>query len=347
MNSEMLLRFSVLLMVGVVQCSDDQMFERKTVSVGENVTLTCNIITKITLNSLFWIRLVSGNVPEVVGATFSFEHEGHDNKMPHITAKVKNELFILKITEANHSDTGLYYCTVVQQLDMKFMKGILLKVKGPEPNVTSVIQVFAPDRAHPGDPVTLQCSVLFGTKPKTCPGEDSVYWYRAASDQSQLHVVYTDGKNDGKCEKSPTSQKCIYNFRASDDGTYYCAVATCGHIFFGNGTKLDIEDSQETTKVLYLLVAALATSVTVIIILISKISKKRCHLGNVAISQQTQLPATNGDRQSQRSDALLVYAAPAFNKRKDCKPGQRQRNERSAEVAVTYSGVRGLVQNNK
>ena len=41
------------------------------------------------------------------------------------------------------------------------------------------------------------------------------------------------------------TKKCIYSFfknvSSSDDGTYHCAVVTCGEIFSENGSKLDSE----------------------------------------------------------------------------------------------------------
>ncbi|KAJ8281791.1 hypothetical protein COCON_G00043100 [Conger conger] len=44
-------------------------------------------------------------------------------------------------------------------------------------------------------------------------------------------------------------ESCVYNFpkrnlSLSDAGTYYCAVATCGEILFGNETKMDVEKGQ-------------------------------------------------------------------------------------------------------
>ncbi|KAF3836868.1 hypothetical protein F7725_004332 [Dissostichus mawsoni] len=44
---------------------------------------------------------------------------------------------------------------------------------------------------------------------------------------------------------------CVYNLpmenlNPSHAGTYFCAVASCGHILFGNGTKLDFEGKQIT-----------------------------------------------------------------------------------------------------
>uniref|UniRef100_A0A665WCA0 Ig-like domain-containing protein n=1 Tax=Echeneis naucrates TaxID=173247 RepID=A0A665WCA0_ECHNA len=110
--------------------------------------------------------------------------------------------------------------------------------------------IFLPpsDPVRPGDSVTLQCSVLFDSEKKTCPGDHSVYWFRAGSDEAHPSFIYAHGNNRDHCKKSPESestQKCDYffskNISSSDAGTHYCAVATCGEILFGNGTKLEIE----------------------------------------------------------------------------------------------------------
>uniref|UniRef100_A0A671Y4B9 Ig-like domain-containing protein n=1 Tax=Sparus aurata TaxID=8175 RepID=A0A671Y4B9_SPAAU len=43
--------------------------------------------------------------------------------------------------------------------------------------------------------------------------------------------------------RSDTQKSCVYHFSkkvsSSDAGTYYCAVATCGEILFGNGAKVE------------------------------------------------------------------------------------------------------------
>ena len=118
---------------------------------------------------------------------------------------------------------------------------------GPEPDITAITQDFPSDPVHAGDSVTLQCSVLSDSENKTCPGGHSVYWFRAGSDASHPDLIYTDGSRD-ECRKKtgiPSSPKsCVYRFSknisSSDAGTYYCAVATCGEILFGNGTKLEL-----------------------------------------------------------------------------------------------------------
>ena len=115
-------------------------------------------------------------------------------------------------------------------------------------NYTVVQWPTVSDPVRPGDPVTLQCSILSEYENKTCPGGHRVYWFRAGSNASHPDFIYTDGssrdvcRNESDMNLSPKS--CVYNFSksvsSSDDGTYHCAVATCGEILFGNGTKLEL-----------------------------------------------------------------------------------------------------------
>ena len=102
----------------------------KTVDVGDDVTLTCASQKSLpsTFN-LFWIRLVSGNMPESLGGTFNFDDDGV-NKTPRITAKQGDGTFLLHISEAQLSDTGLYYCVKVDSLNMTFVEGTFLRLQG-------------------------------------------------------------------------------------------------------------------------------------------------------------------------------------------------------------------------
>ena len=113
----------------------------------------------------------------------------------------------------------------------------------------TVVQQPVSASAQLGDPVALQCSV---TSQRTdhsnqCQGEPSVYWFR--SGPSHPAVIYMNGNRSGECQNSsgPPSapQSCVYtlpknNVDSSDAGTYYCALAACGEVVFGNGTKLEI-----------------------------------------------------------------------------------------------------------
>lgn len=104
------------------------------------------------------------------------------------------------------------------------------------------------DHVYQGDPVALQCSLLSNTEKKTCSGNHSVFWFRAGTDQSQPSLIYAHGNTGDECNKSaedPSQYKCDYSFsknvNTADAGSYYCAVATCGQIVFGNGTKLNVK----------------------------------------------------------------------------------------------------------
>lgn len=97
---------------------------------------------------------------------------------------------------------------------------------------------------EPGDPVS-PCTVVTNR----CAGDDSVYWFRRDSDDSQSGLIYTQRQSSGQCETSFTAnsptQTCVYslpkNITLSDGGMYYCAVAACEEILFGNKTKVTLK----------------------------------------------------------------------------------------------------------
>ncbi|XP_078025781.1 signal-regulatory protein beta-2-like [Epinephelus lanceolatus] len=336
---KMVIIFYLLLVLNIGRCTVNQIFETKTVGVGADVTLTC---PRKSSGSIFWIRLVSGDIPKVLAKTYSFESD------PRITATEERGQFVLHIKNVRRSDTAVYLCVKKFKQDFTLLKGADLRVEGPEPDITAVIQDPS-DPVRPGDSVTLQCSVLSDSEKKSCPGNHSVFWFRAASDEFHPSAIYAYG-NSAECEKSPEAhspQKCVYSFSkdvsSSDAGTYYCAVATCGEILFGNGTKLDIEDisrcdSQNT--VLFLVCAALALSLIVIAVLVHAIRTKSCDCFNAAATLQTNAATASCDQQSQQRNAeSLVYCTPNFTRRKAGRGGRR--NQRQEETI--YTDVRAFM----
>ncbi|XP_041799629.1 uncharacterized protein LOC121611254 [Chelmon rostratus] len=180
-----------------------------------------------------------------------------------------------------------------------------------------------------------------------------VYWFRAGSHESHPSVIYAHGNSGDECEKSPearSSHKCVYNFfkddiSSSDAGTYYCAVATCGQMLFGNGTKLDVEvgstcDSQKGDTVLYLVCAALALSLVLVAFLLYAIRKKSCDCCDAVVTLQANAASASGDQQSQqRNEDSLVYSAPDFTRRKAGKSGRRS----ARKEETIYAEVRAFV----
>uniref|UniRef100_A0A4W4E3Z4 Ig-like domain-containing protein n=1 Tax=Electrophorus electricus TaxID=8005 RepID=A0A4W4E3Z4_ELEEL len=156
------------------------------------------------------------------------------------------------INNAQVSDSATYYCGNAQSNIVKFGKATKSIVKG---NFClcylSVLQQPVLEPVHPGNFVTLQCTVL--TENYSCSGEHSVYWFRHGSNKSRPEIIYTHGNRSDQCKTdsdagSPT-WTCVYDLprsytRHSGGGTYYCAVAACGEILFGNGTKVDVSISR-------------------------------------------------------------------------------------------------------
>lgn len=109
-------------------------------------------------------------------------------------------------------------------------EGIFNNVIVDEPTVSSAV--------HEGNSATLQCSVLSTSRDKPCPALYSFHWFRAGENKSVPNVLYVSGEQHQECD----SQSCIYHFSKNisshDMGTYYCALAACGEILFGNGTRL-------------------------------------------------------------------------------------------------------------
>ncbi|MEQ2182037.1 hypothetical protein GOODEAATRI_017895, partial [Goodea atripinnis] len=99
-------------------------------------------------------------------------------------------------------------------------------------NYTVVQRSRVANTADLGDSATLECSILSDSNYKTCPGDVSVFWFRASF---------------------------FRNVSISEFGKYYCAIASCGEILFGNGSTLEVEKSPDSTSI---------TLVTVIICLI-------------------------------------------------------------------------------
>ncbi|XP_035506264.2 uncharacterized protein LOC118319760 isoform X1 [Scophthalmus maximus] len=346
----MLIIFHLLLLLRVKRCTSDRIFETRTAGVGHDVDLTCSRQESVYSANLFWIRLVSGNFPEVLGVTPTFNYTDV-SETPHFTVKQEPGIFLLRIKKTERSHTGVYYCIRVEQLVMIFLKGTFLRIKGPEPDVSTVIQVPPSDPVGPGDPVTLQCSVLSDSENNTCPGYHSVFWFRSGSDESHPSLIHAHGNSRDECEKNPedhSPQKCVYNFcknvSSSDAGTHYCAVATCGEILFGRGTKVDnkapnVWDVQKTNTVLFLLCATLAISLIVIGFLIYIIKKKTCDCCKAVVSFPTEAATVRGSQQNQQRDEdSLVYSAPTFTTRKAGKA--RRGKSKTTEEQPVYSDVR-------
>uniref|UniRef100_W5LEP1 Ig-like domain-containing protein n=1 Tax=Astyanax mexicanus TaxID=7994 RepID=W5LEP1_ASTMX len=199
---------------------------------GDNVTFHCRM-EEFYENYYSWFRQSLGEAPTCIITLYSGTapmRHGAFKEDKRFTADKKGTQLTLSITNTKEADSGIYYCAARDYDLIVFSNGIFLEYEDP---------------VHPGDSVTLQCSVLT----ESCSGDHSVYWFRHRSGESHPGIIFTHGNSSDQCKKSsetvsPT-QSCIYklpknNLSLSDAGTYYCAVAACGEILFGNRSRLEI-----------------------------------------------------------------------------------------------------------
>ncbi|KAJ8281795.1 hypothetical protein COCON_G00043140 [Conger conger] len=222
--------------------------ESESVQPGDSVTLQCTVHTETCAgeHSVHWFRPGSGESPP--GIIHTHGHRSDEcQRSSGTVSPTQSCVYNFPKRILSHSDAGTYYCAVATCGEILFGNGTKLDFKGPESQSrTVVLQQPESESVQPGDSVTLQCTV----HTETCAGEHSVHLFRPGSGESPPGIIHTHGHRSDECQRSsgtvsPT-QSCVYNFpkrnlSLSDAGTYYCAVATCGEILFGNGTKLDIE----------------------------------------------------------------------------------------------------------
>ncbi|XP_005940264.1 uncharacterized protein LOC102314309 isoform X2 [Haplochromis burtoni] len=207
---------------------------------------------------------------------------------------------------------------------------LILKCFYEESNVQAVVQQSASEIIQQGDSVTLNCTVHTGT----CDEEHSVYWFQNSDEShSQSHpgLIYTHWGGNDQCEKEAKTQThtCVYNLpmnnlNLSHAGTYYCAVASCGHILFGNGTKLDFEHNvfwSGTFAVTSILSVLLAFSVCVI--------SKKC----ICKSPESQASLPKADATGFQEAERLYFPSSTVNLRNR----SRSRKDRTWSECVYYS----------
>ncbi|KAJ8246823.1 hypothetical protein GJAV_G00255780 [Gymnothorax javanicus] len=308
--------------------------------VGDTATLQCLYPTD-DLHFIHWLKQPLGQKPQHVARTLKYSLNAtffnEFKNSERFSAQTVPGIFNLTISYTEPSDSATYYCCVTTITQSVFGDGTTLMVTGPESHSrTVVVQQPESESVQPGDSVTLQCTV----HTETCAGEHSVYWFRQGSGESPPGIIYTHGDRSDECQRSsgavsPT-QSCVYNFpkrnlSLSDAGTYYCAVATCGEILFGNETKLG--DQGNEALPLYCLAGALMLSVILNIALMLKRIKRS--MDSKGAESNTQV--FSRDMSSLQSpEETMNYAALTFSSKR---PKER-RNKREVQRETIYSDMR-------
>ncbi|KAI3351504.1 hypothetical protein L3Q82_020347 [Scortum barcoo] len=213
------------------------------VEVGGNVTLQCPVLEKDSKLFQWYKQSVGYMVQAVVKGVYGQLTISEQFKVSRFTFTKDKAHYILSIRNVSKEDEATYFCLNGGSYSQSSGKGVFLAVKDRNQQ-KSVIVKQSPETAsvQPGGSVTLQCSLLSKNKENRvqCPGEHSVYWFRAGSGGFHPGVIYTHRNSSDEEEE----RSCVYSLsktiqNSSDTGTYYCAVATCGEILFGEGTTVE------------------------------------------------------------------------------------------------------------
>uniref|UniRef100_A0A3Q4HL11 Ig-like domain-containing protein n=1 Tax=Neolamprologus brichardi TaxID=32507 RepID=A0A3Q4HL11_NEOBR len=227
--------------------NSDSLVPMKIVQLGEPATLTCALPSNKELSTLevHWYKQSIGDELKLISTLYGttppqYGQEIFRSRYDACNTKTFSNLTILKTVQ---EDEGIYHCGIIEWLNPEW-SGTYLLVKGNKLRASNYTVVQWPAVSDPVDPADTACSVSHSVN-KTCPGGLRVLWFRDRSHESHP-VIYANVNTHNECEKrSDTQRACVYRFSknvsSSDAGTYYCAVATCGEILFGNGTTLELE----------------------------------------------------------------------------------------------------------
>uniref|UniRef100_A0A3P8Q9A2 Ig-like domain-containing protein n=1 Tax=Astatotilapia calliptera TaxID=8154 RepID=A0A3P8Q9A2_ASTCA len=228
---------------------------------GDRVTLHCYYEHNVAA-IFYWYKQTLGEKPKLISTFYKSEtnfvkFHGPFNNTTRFRLDNGNGKKHLIISDLSVSDSATYYCIRSYFYTSTFLETIIVSVNDSDLNVQALVHQSASETIQPGGSVSLHCMVHTML---SCDGEHSVYWFKDSED-SQPGLIYTHGVRNGHCERkdNKSTHTCVYNLRmeslnVSHTGIYYCAVASCGHILFGNGTKLDFGDS---AALMYFLSAAL------------------------------------------------------------------------------------------
>ncbi|XP_045575364.1 uncharacterized protein isoform X1 [Salmo salar] len=342
----------------VTKCNNVQRhIQVQGVQIGDPVTLYCVFSNQVyNQGNMFWFKQITGEIPQVVARMQKFQprpelYKEFNNSHLNVERAEADGIYRLTIPKMEPTDEAIYYCASRTDYEVNLINGTFLVLKGKNhqrSDYKTVVERPMSDPFHPGDSVTLQCTVLS----ETCTGEHSVYWFRAGSGESHPGVIYTSGNRSDECEKSPETpsptQSCVYslsknNLGPSDAGTYYCAVATCGEILLGNGIKLDMATDtkcNESEKAMVAVVVGLAVALVLCgigIIFLACTRSKEQVCDNCKAVDACRGGRHDGLRGEQDQDGdTLNYAALNFSERKN----KRGRKKRESPQESVYSDVR-------
>ncbi|KAF6726356.1 Ig heavy chain V region AC38 [Oryzias melastigma] len=315
---------------------------REEVKVGDTVTFNCPA-TGYESRFIQWFKQSLGKIIEVV-ATGSYSNvklSGPFNNQRFQVKASKDQTF-LTISSVTKEDEAEYFCQAGGEYLQVFKAGFLLTVKDcDEQPAVYVRQTPGLAAAQLGESVSFQCLMISKNEENniTCPGNQDVHWFRTASGTSQPGVIFTSTDLNNQT----AGKSCFYRFTktlndSSDAGIYYCALAMCGEILFGNGTRVEMRAKLD--PLVPVLGGLLACCVTVCVLLLTYLCRRR-----TSGHQKERITFSSADQQSNTDQTSFqgeeeqpkMYAMIDFTMKR-AEPGRNQESRESS--GCLYTAVR-------
>uniref|UniRef100_A0A8C7WYH7 Ig-like domain-containing protein n=1 Tax=Oryzias sinensis TaxID=183150 RepID=A0A8C7WYH7_9TELE len=304
--------------------------------IGQTVTLPC-YYNRSDFIWVAWYKQMLGKKLHLISQMFRYQKTVMKN--PRYSVKSQNQKYHLNILNLQDSDSATYHCTICFAASIDFLNVVTVDVKGSGLTIQTSVDQSSSENIHAGDSVTLNCTVHTGS----CDEEHRVYWFKDSED-SHPGLIYTHGGRNDQCERKNNTQthSCVYelhmkNLTESHAGIYYCAVVSCGHILFGNGTKLDLTVPVNSVilNTLVGLLTVMSVLVAFLLFLLWKI-----HKSNNCTSTEERSPAAPLRRsEAENKDTeSLHYAAVNVKKVKKSNRSRRQKND--SNTVCLYASVR-------
>ncbi len=213
-----------------------------TANVGETVTLQC-FYQNDAVTFLSWYQQSLGGKPLIISTQMKHKPEASISSAFEdrfqVEAQSDEGTNHLIITDLHLSDSATYYCGILEFNAIEFGQGAFLHVKTSSSNIQAVVHQPALESLQLGDSMNLSCTI----DAEPCPGEQSLYWFRHGA--AQPAVMYHSAGQCMNDSESHLKRNCTLNLviksvSTSDAGMYYCALASCGEIVFGKGTRVAI-----------------------------------------------------------------------------------------------------------
>ncbi|XP_047441778.1 uncharacterized protein LOC125008536 [Mugil cephalus] len=331
-----------------------QLISLTVVKLGDNVTFHCKVPGN-EAKSITWYKQPLGHMVQIVGRVVknkpTVDEQFKDSRFT--ITEVASQYF-LTIRNVSKDEEATYFCVNGDKYSATVVNTTFLTVKDCHQHKSVYVeQRLKSEPVQPGGSPTLQCSLLSSNKKSKvqCPGEQSVFWFRAGSQGSLPSVVYTHSNSSDE----DVERRCVYSLSKSiqdstDAGTYYCAVVTCGEILFGEGTKVETKClhgsalGAELDPIVLVLGLLLASCVTVIVLLIVYIKKKNVCGHYKGENRASHCLGHDVSTVDQSDDLHMYYAAVDFSTRRvKMKVDKKKEKTRESQSVCVYSAVRSGV----